>query len=104
MVVKDYYKVLGVERTASAKDIKIAYYKLIKKYHPDLYPNNPVNHEKFREIVEAFRVLGNLDNRLQYSILLNQDVINRELLHKRIKIPGLNKDRLKVYRNVNIIK
>lgn len=72
--VKDYYKVLGVERTASAADIKKAYLKLIRKYHPDLNNNNTQYVEKLHEVLEAYRILGNLENRLRYSALLNRKI------------------------------
>lgn len=72
--IKDYYKVLGVERTASATDIRRAYLTLMKKYHPDMNPNDPVAAEKVREITEAYHILGDLDNRLRYSILLSRRV------------------------------
>ena len=86
MALKDYYNILGVERTASAADIKQAFHNLIKKYHPDVCPKTPANTKKFNDIVEAYKILGNLDNRLQYSIMLNKDLINEKLLHKKIKI------------------
>lgn len=86
--MKDYYKILGVARTASAKEIKEAYYRLIRRYHPDLNGATKENLEMFMEIVEAYKVLGDLDNRLQYSIMLNKDLLERELLHKRFKIKG----------------
>lgn len=72
--IKDYYKVLGVERTASATDIRRAYLTLMKKYHPDMNPNDPTAAEKVREITEAYHILGDLDNRLRYSILLSRRV------------------------------
>jgi len=77
MTVKDYYKILGLERTASAEDIRSAYLRLSKKFHPDLNPDDEQSLRHFLEVNEAYRVLGNLDNRLQYSIKLN----------KRIKLP-----------------
>ncbi len=70
--VKDYYKILGIERTASAEDIRYAYRKLVRKYHPDLNPDDPEALELFKEINEAYKVLGNLDNRLYYSMILNR--------------------------------
>ncbi len=73
-MIKDYYKILGLERTASGDDIKRAYLKLIRQYHPDLAGTEPETVEAFQEIAEAYRVLGNLDNRLRYSILLNKKV------------------------------
>ena len=88
MDVKDYYKILGVPRTASAMDIKKAYYTKIKLVHPDTNKANNKTMSEFHELTEAYEVLGDLDNRLYYSILLNQDIINRKLLNKRIKIPN----------------
>ncbi|MGA2296348.1 MAG: DnaJ domain-containing protein [FCB group bacterium] len=86
MAYKDYYKILGLERTATADDIKKAFHNLVKKYHPDRCAKTPVNEKKYSDIVEAYKILGNLDNRLQYSIILNKDLINKKLLHKKIKI------------------
>lgn len=74
---KDYYQILGVERTASSIDIKKRYLALIKEYHPDINPGNSSSLVKFQEITEAYNILGNLDNRLHYSILLNK---KRQLL------------------------
>ena len=71
MAVKDFYKILGVQRTASSDDIKKAYYRLSRLYHPDICGNTPENLRRFYEIAEAYKVLGNLDNRLQYCIILN---------------------------------
>jgi DnaJ-class molecular chaperone len=88
--VKDYYKILGVPRTASTLEIKTVYRQLARKYHPDLSQRTKQDLEHFYEIQEAYRILGNLDNRLQYSILLNQDLIERELLNKKIDIPGFS--------------
>jgi curved DNA-binding protein CbpA len=73
-LTKDYYKILGLERTASGEDIKKAYLRLIRQYHPDIAGTKPETVEAFQEIAEAYRVLGNLDNRLRYSILLNKKV------------------------------
>ena len=87
--IKDYYKILGLERTASAKEIKQAYYRLIRIYHPDYNPSNNAALERFLEISEAYKILGDLDNRLQYSIYLNKDVLERELLHKKFNFPGM---------------
>ena len=78
--IKDYYKILGVQRTASTVEIRIAYYSLARKYHPDMNPNNKECIEKFNEIAEAYRVLGNLDNRIKYINLLR---CKDNILHER---------------------
>ena len=67
MEYKDYYKVLGVEKTASQEEIKKKYRKLAKKYHPDLNKDNDEAQEKFKEINEAYEVLGNEEKRKQYD-------------------------------------
>lgn len=64
---KDYYKVLGVARTAGEKDIKQAYRKLARKYHPDLNPSNKVAEERFKEIQEAYDVLSDAEKRKFYD-------------------------------------
>ncbi len=63
----DYYKVLGVERGASEKEIKKAYRKLARKYHPDLNPNNPDAKKKFQQINEAQEVLTDPEKRKKYD-------------------------------------
>lgn len=67
MAFIDYYKVLGVDKHASEADIKKAYRKLARKYHPDLNPNDKVAEGKFKEINEANEVLSNAENRKKYD-------------------------------------
>jgi DnaJ-class molecular chaperone len=67
---KDYYAVLGVPKTAPEKDIKSAYRKLARKWHPDANPDNPkAAEEKFKEIQEAYEVLGDAEKRKKYDVL-----------------------------------
>lgn len=64
---RDYYEVLGVEKTASADEIKKAYRKLAIKYHPDKNPDNTEAEEKFKEATEAYEVLGDEKKRDVYD-------------------------------------
>jgi molecular chaperone DnaJ len=64
---KDYYAVLGVSATATQDDIKKQYRRLAKKFHPDANQNDPTASERFKEISEAYNVLGNADKRKQYD-------------------------------------
>ncbi len=64
---KDYYKILGVEKSATSDEIKSAYRKLAKQYHPDLNPNNPEAAAKFKEVGEAYEVLSDATKRSNYD-------------------------------------
>lgn len=64
---RDYYEVLGVDKSASAEDIKKAYRQLAKKYHPDLNPGNKEAEEKFKEVNEAYEVLSDADKKARYD-------------------------------------
>lgn len=86
MIIKNYYKILDVKKTASGKEIKLAYYKIARELHPDLNSNNPLKTARLKDINEAYAVLGDLDKRLEYSILLNSKLLNEKLLHKKIRI------------------
>ena len=63
MEYKDYYKILGVLKTATADEIKKAYRKLAFKYHPDKNQNNKSSEEKFKEVNEANEVLSDVEKR-----------------------------------------
>src|SRR5580700_2336599 len=70
MNFKDYYAILGVPKNAAEKDIKSAYRKLARKWHPDANPNNPKEaEEKFKELSEAYEVLGDPEKRKKYDVL-----------------------------------
>jgi len=69
MDFKDYYATLGVAKTASAKEIKAAFRKLARKFHPDVNPGDKASESKFKEINEAYEVLGDPDKRKKYDEL-----------------------------------
>lgn len=64
----DYYRILGISEQADEEQIKQAYRKLAKKYHPDLNPDNPEAEAKFKNVVEAYETLGNLEKRNKYDL------------------------------------
>jgi molecular chaperone DnaJ len=67
MRMKDYYSILGVPRNATQEEIKEAYKRLAKKYHPDRNPGDKTAEEKFKEINEAYQVLSDPQKRAQYD-------------------------------------
>src|SRR5579863_4759903 len=69
MEFRDYYKTLGVARGASQAEIKSAYRKLARKHHPDVNPNNKEAEARFKEINEAYQVLGDSTKRKKYDEL-----------------------------------
>lgn len=69
MEFKDYYKILGIDKSASTDDIKKAYRKLAKKYHPDKNPDDKTAEAKFKEVSEAYEVLKDPEKRKKYDTL-----------------------------------
>lgn len=67
MAFIDYYQILGLAKTASEKDVKSAYRKLARKYHPDLNPNDAEANKKFQQLNEANEVLGDPEKRKKYD-------------------------------------
>jgi len=69
MEYKDYYKILGVERSASADEVRKAYHKLAMQYHPDRNPGDKHSEERFKDINEAYQVLSDQQKRARYDQL-----------------------------------
>src|SRR5215472_13276646 len=64
---QDYYELLGVSKKATAKDIRAAFRKLARKYHPDLNPGDKAAEEKFKQLQEAYDVLSDAKKRQMYD-------------------------------------
>jgi curved DNA-binding protein len=77
MATRDYYEILGVNKSASDEEIKRAYRKLAMKYHPDKNPNKKDAEERFKEINEAYAVLSDKEKRKQY------ETFGKEGFHQR---------------------
>ena len=67
MAKRDYYEVLGVGRDADDKQLKKAFRKFARKYHPDLNPNDKAAEQRFKEVNEAYEILGDPAKRKQYD-------------------------------------
>lgn len=67
MAFIDYYKILGVDKNIPQKDVRAAYRKRAKQFHPDLHPNDPKAKAKFQALSEAYEVIGNPDKRAKYD-------------------------------------
>src|SRR3954465_317313 len=66
-MAKDFYQTLGISKGSDAKEIKSAYRKLARKYHPDVNPNDKTAEAKFKEVSEAYEVLGDDEKRKLYD-------------------------------------
>ena len=75
---KDYFKILGVSRNATDKEIKSAFRKLAREFHPDLHPYDERAEAKFKEINEAYEILSDKDKKNSYEQYLNYWFKNRD--------------------------
>ena len=66
---KDYYKILELEKNATADEIKIAFRKLARKYHPDVTGGDEASNENFKNITEAYEILSNTQKKKDYDTL-----------------------------------
>ncbi len=69
MTIKDYYRLMGVEKDASAVEIKKAYRRLVMAWHPDRNRNNPESEDQLKIINEAYGILGDAKKRQQYDLM-----------------------------------
>ena len=67
MAKADYYEILGINKDASESDIKSAFRKAAKRYHPDLHPGDAEAEKKFKEINEAYEILSDPQKKAQYD-------------------------------------
>lgn len=81
MTKRDYYEILGIEKNASADDVKKAYRKLAMQYHPDRNPDNKEAEEKFKEATEAYEALSDTDKRARYDRFGHQGMRTNDFGH-----------------------
>ena len=84
MANRDYYEVLGIDKNATEADIKRAYRRMARKYHPDLNKEHPKEaEENFKKVNEAYHVLSDADKRAQYRQMCIRDRIWKLLFVRR---------------------
>ena len=86
MSYPEYYKILGVEPSASMKEIKQAYHELAKKLHPDLNENDKKSEEKLKKVNEAYAVLKDAAKRAEYDYFGKQALEAERLSNRKIHI------------------
>ncbi|SHF66076.1 DnaJ domain-containing protein [Desulfacinum infernum DSM 9756] len=93
---KDYYRILGVPRSASGEDIRRAYRRLAREHHPDRNEGSPESEERLKEINEAYRVLGDPDRKKDYDRSVGRSVPVR--VERAEDVPSRGADRKGVVR------
>ncbi len=88
--MKDLYKILGIEKTASPEEIKKAYFVMAKKYHPDSADKSEV--QKFYEVAEAYQILSDVEERKAYDLALGGGKIESILVEDEPEHPTIFKD------------
>ena len=91
MDFKDYYQTLGVAKTANEKEIKQAFRKLARKHHPDVNPGDKTAESKFKEINEAYEVLGDPDKRRKYDELERLRLIKHLVEDVGVNLAGVQR-------------
>ena len=89
MYTKDYYRILGITTDASAGEIKSAYRKLAKRYHPDRNADNPDDVEKLKEINDAYHVLGHSQRKMAYDMMYRVGIKDNPLNEKAFRYADL---------------
>jgi curved DNA-binding protein CbpA len=87
--VKDYYYILGLKQTATTEEVKKAYRKLSKKFHPDINDGDEFFADRFKEIQEAYETLIDLEKRQSYDKSFNSDSSNKQNNHGSILTPNI---------------
>ena len=88
---KDYFKILGISRNATDKEIKSAFIQLARKFHPDLHPHDEKAESQFKEINEAYEILSDQEKKKSYEQYLSYSFKNRDV--KSRDFYGENNDR-----------
>ena len=102
MTYPDYYKILGIEKTATSQEVKSAYRKLARKFHPDLNPNDSDAKRNFQQINEANEVLSDSEKRRKYDQYgkdwQHADAYEKAKAEQHGKVYKLSKSKLDRYR------
>ena len=87
MHLSECYRLLGLPRDATVDDIKVAYRRLARKYHPDVNQNDPAAGEKFRQVQEAYKILKDTDHSDRAKQILSKDGVKHHPAHPEPPVP-----------------